>query len=93
MLTPCMHGVLFLTVHYFESVSAADDLCLFGGVRFSLFTDSVIVDTARIKSLLWLFAFCFSPPLVLVPLYLLFYLHCGYFCMCLCSILIGILAL
>lgn len=93
MLTLCMHGVLFLTVFYFESVSAADDLCLFGGVRFSPFTDSVIVDTARIKSLLSLFAFYFSPLLVLVPLYLLLYLRCGYFCMCLCSILICVLAL
>lgn len=43
MLTLCMHGVLFLTVFYFESVSAADDLCLFGGVRFSPFTDSVLI--------------------------------------------------
>lgn len=50
---------------------------------------------ARIKCLILIFAFCLSPPLVLVRLYLLFYLHCGYFCMHLCSIYlyIGFVAL
>lgn len=49
-----------VTIFYFQSISVADTLCLLIG-GFSPLIFNVIIDRARLKSIMLLFVFCLYP--------------------------------